>query len=213
MIKNYKTRKHNIPLLDHEVEILSAASIDDLLDGVEEEDDIPFWSELWPSARGLAQHLWERKDLAGQSLLELGCGVGLCSIIAAIKGAKTLATDRFGDALSFARYNAGANGVNPDYIDFAMVDWRDCHLNGAYDFIIGSDILYEPTLHLYLQSVLERKIKPGGKLIIADPGRKYSDDFILTLEERGWELSDIESRRVPGEKGSINIFEVTAPLG
>lgn len=49
--------------------------------------------------------------LKGLSLLELGCGSGLISIVAAKKGAKVMATDINPTAIDFLRRNAGLNNV------------------------------------------------------------------------------------------------------
>ncbi len=201
----YDIRQHNIDLIHHTLVINSVRSIDELLDGVEHEDDIPFWAELWPSALGLASYLWEGEDRKGQRILELGCGVGLCSIVGALKGGYVLATDRFHEALEFARYNAHANNLGLENIDFARVDWRHWQIKDRYHLIIGSDILYEPKLHPNLQYILSTCLEPTGKAIIADPGRKYARDFLEVLEGDGWNVDRLKPWGLDG----IQIFEIT----
>ena len=60
--------------------------------------DAPYWAELWPCARSLAAHL-ATLDLTGMRVLELGCGLALPSLVAALRGADVLASDVSADAL------------------------------------------------------------------------------------------------------------------
>lgn len=59
-----------------------------------EQSSNPFGARCWPSSLAVAQFLAERSNLLpGRSVLELGCGTGLISIVAARCGAIVLATD------------------------------------------------------------------------------------------------------------------------
>ena len=60
--------------------------------------DAPYWAELWPCARSLAAHL-STLDLTGVRVLELGCGLALPSLVAALRGADVVASDVSADAL------------------------------------------------------------------------------------------------------------------
>jgi len=46
---------------------------------------LPYWAELWPAARALAAAL---PPVAGLRVVELGCGLGLPSLVAAAGGAE-----------------------------------------------------------------------------------------------------------------------------
>src|SRR4051794_19312272 len=67
-------------------------------------DDAPYWAELWPSARALAAHL-VTLDLRGVRAIELGCGLALPSVAAALRGAHVLAVDNDADAVRLAGVN------------------------------------------------------------------------------------------------------------
>ena len=49
----------------------------------EEDEFMPYWAELWPSGLALAGYVG-RLDLAGRRVLEVGCGLGLPSLAAAL---------------------------------------------------------------------------------------------------------------------------------
>ena len=51
----------------------------------ENDERIPYWADVWESAIVLAEELAEM-DGSGLSLLELGCGLGLPSLVAARVG-------------------------------------------------------------------------------------------------------------------------------
>ena len=77
------------------------------------EEFLPYWADLWPSAIELA-HVVAGWDLAGASVLELGCGLALPGIAAALRGGDVTVSDWSPDALVFAADNAERNGVRLD---------------------------------------------------------------------------------------------------
>ena len=79
---------------------------------------MPYWAELWPSGIALARHV-VGLPLDGVRALELGCGLGLPSLAAALAGAETLATDWAPEAVELLRENAAANGLG---ISTAVLD-------------------------------------------------------------------------------------------
>lgn len=55
-----------------------------------QEDKDPYWARPWPSAVALATALLQRPELvAGKTVAELGAGLGLAGIAAAMAGART----------------------------------------------------------------------------------------------------------------------------
>src|ERR687885_2593214 len=87
------------------------AVLDELLaEDDPDEDRLPFWTQLWPSGTALAQAIAAR-PLAGRRVLELGCGLGLVSLAAALGGAEVLAVDRSPEAVAFTAANAARNGL------------------------------------------------------------------------------------------------------
>jgi predicted nicotinamide N-methyase len=191
---------------------------EDLID----EDDyarderLPYWAELWPSAHVLADELAGR-DLGGRRVVELGCGVGLPSIVAALAGAQALATDWYAEALAFVDANAARAGVE---VATMLVDWSDPPgaLTGAapYDLVVGADLLYEERNGVALAALLPRLLPRGGEALIADPRRPHAALLLDLLGEAGWSLEERDVRH-PGrldESGAVvRMHRLTAPAG
>ncbi|MDQ3875661.1 MAG: 50S ribosomal protein L11 methyltransferase, partial [Actinomycetota bacterium] len=108
----------------------------------EREEFLPYWAELWPSALALARAVAAR-PLEGARVVELGCGLALPSIAAALRGARVLATDWSHHAVSLAAKNALRNGVS---VEVALCSWTApgrILTEAPWDLILASDVLYE----------------------------------------------------------------------
>lgn len=142
---------------------------------------------LWEAAVGLARHLTDHaKQLHGKQVLELGAGVGLPGLVAQSLGSMVCQTDYQPDALALAQWNAQQNGI--DGIATFLADWRTWRHSPRYDLILGADILYDATLHFYLEAIFRKNLLPGGRLWLSDPGRPQALDFAVQLEAHGWRL-------------------------
>ena len=90
-----------------------APQVLDLYEGLGWLGSDPYWAYVWPSAMALAQELLQRPELVrGRRVLDLGCGVGLAGIAAAVAGAREVVlADREPRALHCALAGALANGL------------------------------------------------------------------------------------------------------
>ncbi len=80
--------QETIALRGDDLEILRPRDSEALLDErafAEEDEFLPYWAELWPSGVALARAL-DGRALRGVPVVELGCGLGLPSIVAARAG-------------------------------------------------------------------------------------------------------------------------------
>lgn len=171
------------------IRLAKIADLDAMLDDVDpvtfdEDERLPYWANLWPSAVGLARYLDRRVPLGGQRVLELGCGLGLLGVVAARDGARVLCTDYEAEALAFARHNALLNGCCG--IRFRLVDWRYPALKRRYDTILASDVIYEARNFGPLVALLQRFLAHGGRAFFADPGRPNAVPFFALLRQRGF---------------------------
>jgi predicted nicotinamide N-methyase len=170
--------------------IVHPASVDDLLveEDFEHDERLPYWAELWPSSVALARSL-AREDLAGKRVVELGCGVGLPTVVALDRGAQVLATDHNGAALDFATHNARTNlGREPTT---TLLDWFSPGLDGLppFDLVLAADVLYERRNVWVLADLVPKLLAPGGEALLADPRRPPAPSFIEAMEARGFRVS------------------------
>ncbi|MBP6771558.1 MAG: class I SAM-dependent methyltransferase [Gemmatimonadaceae bacterium] len=163
------------------------------------DERLPYWADLWPSSRILAAALLAEAG-TGRSLLEMGCGLGLCTVAAMKAGFSVTATDYYDDALHVTRGNAARNlGREPE---IRLVNWREWPEDlGRFDVVIAADVLYEKEYATLVAECLVKALKPDGVAIVADPGRLALPAFRDHLEAVGLELAD--TARVKYEDGVI----------
>jgi predicted nicotinamide N-methyase len=161
---------------------------DDLESLIDEErfgldEFMPYWAELWPSGIALARHV-AGLPLRGRRVLELGCGLGLPALAAALGGADVLATDWAPEALALLEQNAAANGLR---VETAVLDWRDgAQVGPPFDLVLAADVLYEARNAEPLLAVLDGAVGDGGEAILADPGRRHAPTFFEAATAKGW---------------------------
>lgn len=179
-------RETEIDLGGSKVTINLVGNADEILMAALAEEETPLWVELWPASIGLARWLWHSCDLKGKKVLELGCGLGLAGIVAALQEGDVLQTDYIPEALKIASSSAELNGLNN--IKQIIADWRCFNIEEKFDYIIGADIIYHPELHNDLINIFEGNLSSKGKIIVSDPGRKDGIEFIAKLQSRGWRV-------------------------
>lgn len=166
--------------------ILLPHSSEALIDETEFDGDerLPYWAELWPSARALTRYLLDQRVLPERAL-ELGCGVGLPSLALLHRGVEVLATDYYQAALDYAARNAEHNRL--PRLPTQLLDWREEEpAIGRFPLILAADVLYESRNVEALRQLLPRVIAERGTMILADPGRNYLDSFLEEMEAIGW---------------------------
>jgi len=146
----------------------------------------PLFGQLWPSGRMLAQTM-ERADVAGRRILEIGCGIGLSSLVLQRRGATIVASDIHPLAEGFLAYNAALNAL--DAVPYRQMRW-DVALTtlGRFDMIIASDVLYERGHASLLADVVQRHAEPRAEVVISDPGRGNSAALSRLLDAQGFSL-------------------------
>jgi predicted nicotinamide N-methyase len=175
--RRFRTATRTVQVGGKEVELLSPANADDLIseDDYVMDERLPYWADLWPSAQILAEEVRTMR-LAGQRVLELGCGMGLVAIAATMAGASVTASDYYDDALLFARLNAAE--ATGETIATRMVDWSKMPSDlGKFDVVLASDVLYEPRYAAMVASAIAATLARGGEAIVADPGRIALPNF------------------------------------
>jgi predicted nicotinamide N-methyase len=188
-LHRYDTTDVTLTIQNRSVHMTKITDLDVLLEEVDpvrftEDERLPYWAELWPSAVALARYTVQCLDVSGRQVLELGCGLGLVGVVAALQGARVLCTDYEPEALAFARHNARCNASRG--IHFRLVDWRQPALRRRYDYILASDVIYEVRNFGPLVALLQRFLARGGAAIFAEPGRPNAIPFFALLRQRGF---------------------------
>ncbi len=163
-------------------------------------DDIaPYGMELWPSSLILAEELLATDPGMGRTALDLGCGLGLVSIVAARCDWCVTASDLDDLSLRFASYNASLNDV--DIEAFTNIDWHKPSSTTTFDRILAADVLYQRMDHVPILRCIEGLLSPGGTAWVCDPNRSIADGFADTAREYGFSVH-VASRSIarPTEK-------------
>jgi predicted nicotinamide N-methyase len=153
-----------------ELSLLRPVSPDALLDedAFARDEFLPYWAELWPAATALAVAL---PDVAGLRVVELGCGLGLPSLVAAARGADVTASDWAEDAVELLRENAARNGLA---LRAEVRDWREPWPE-RFDVVIAADVLYE---RRNVEPLLERLRELAPIAYVGLAGRPYEAEFL-----------------------------------
>lgn len=153
------------------------------------------WSlfgHVWPCGRLLAETM-AGYDIAGRRILEIGCGLGLASLVLHQRGADITASDCHPLAEVFLAYNAALNALPA--LRYRALPWTtDNDVLGRFDLIIGSDVLYERGQVEVLVALLQRHAQPACEVLIADPGRGNSGAFTRALAAQGYAGSEQRGR-------------------
>ena len=179
------------------------AVLDELLaEDDPEEERLPFWTQLWPSGTALARAVTGR-PLAGRRVLELGCGLGLVSVAAALAGADVLAVDRSPEAVTFAAANAARNGATVATAVCAFDQPEPLLAEAPWDLVLAADVLYEQRNIPVLLWLLPRLVAPGGEAWLADPGRNGLDKFLSGADATGWHRDQL-----PGDGALVTVHRL-----
>ena len=139
---------------------------------------------VWPSSEVLARLMFGY-DIAGKKILEVGCGIGLSSLVLNHRLADITATDYHPEAGVFLQKNVALNGGKQ--IPFVRTGWADAYNKlGQFDILIGSDLLYEGDHVDLLAGFIDAHAKPQCEIILVDPGRSYHGRFSKKMSTLGY---------------------------
>jgi predicted nicotinamide N-methyase len=139
---------------------------------------------VWPASEVLANFM---SDFAikDKHILEIGCGIGLTSLMLNQRNADITATDYHPEAGSFLEQNVILNKGRA--IPFVQTGWADdLSALGKFDLILGSDLLYEDEHADLLSQFIHQHSKPHCEVIIVDPGRGRHASFSKMMVRLGY---------------------------
>jgi len=146
----------------------------------------PLFGLLWPSGRILAEHMASVAVLR-RSVLEIGCGLGLTSLMMQRAGEDITASDIHPMAGRFLDANLLLNGLGP--LPFHRGDWGTVDATlGRFGLIVGSDVLYERSQASDLSAFIDRHAEGQAEIIIVDPNRGHRAEFRRLMRAHAFEV-------------------------
>jgi predicted nicotinamide N-methyase len=156
------------------------------------------WSlfgQLWPAGQQLAAYMAVRPLVEGESILELGCGLALASLVSHRRGALVTASDCHPLAGAFLLENLRLNGLAP---------MRYCHgawgadagepqaprVSGRFELIMASDVLYERDEGGTLPAFIKQHATARGEVLVVDPSRSNRAAFHRAMATLGYGLTE-----------------------
>lgn len=160
------------------------------------------WSlfgQIWPSARVLADAM-QTLVTGEKRILEIGCGLGLASMVLQRRLANITASDCHPLTELFLRENARLNHL-PN-IKYQTGHWDRPNPDlGQFDVIIASDVLYERQQPESLSRFITRHAAPLCEVIVVDPNRGNRTAFCRLMKNEGYAFAQhsAATRQTTGE--------------
>ena len=139
---------------------------------------------VWPASQILAAEV-NTVNFTGKRVLEIGCGIGLASLVLHKMGVDITASDYHPRAQEFLDRNVSDNNLPP--IKFQRVDFeKENQSLGKFDLIIASDVLYQPHHAKFVASFISSHSANEVEVILVDPGRENRSKFTNHMTTLGY---------------------------
>lgn len=127
-----------------------------------------------------------RVDMRSLSILEVGCGNGLNSIVAAQSGGFVTATDLVQDAVTLTKWSARLNAVLTS-MEFRTLSWNDIGSvpKARFDVVLATDCLFFSGAINPVADTMLKALKTGGIGITVDLFHLHAMEFAMRLHESG----------------------------
>jgi predicted nicotinamide N-methyase len=163
----------------------------------------PLFGLLWPSGQHMAERMALR-PVTAERILEIGCGLGLSSLIAHRRGAKVTASDCHPLTHAFLDENTRLNGLPPMVYRHGLwgtaavredglpvlTSAHDEGVSGLFDLIVGSDILYERDEEGTLASFIDAHAAAASEIWVVDPNRGNRTAFHKHMARMGFSMHE-----------------------
>ncbi|MDH4392011.1 MAG: SAM-dependent methyltransferase [Aquabacterium sp.] len=178
----------------------------------------PLFGLLWPSGAHLAARMALRPVVLAERILEIGCGLGLASLVGHRRGADVTASDVHPLAAAFLLENLRLNQLPP--MKYRHGPWAEAalpaagDLRGRFDLIIGSDVLYERDDSAVLSGFIGRHAAPVAEVWIVDPDRGNRPAFNREMAAQGFSREELRlvhalpvgADTLPAYKGRLLVY-------
>ncbi|MFN0155570.1 MAG: methyltransferase domain-containing protein [Gaiella sp.] len=142
---------------------------------------------MWPAGIALAMDATTLVT-PGVTVLEIGAGPALPSLVAAAKGASVVALDWAPEAIDLLRANSARNRLAS--VRALECEWSDLAAITAVqsELVFAADVLYEARNVEPVAAALAAGLARAGRALVADPGRTHAGRFAAAALQHGLEL-------------------------
>ena len=179
--------------------------------GLSEAVELPYWAKIWDATLLLAYFLGKQPVIRGQRVLEIGAGLGVAGIYAALCGHDVTLSDDNQEALLFARANALLNDC--PRVVVRKLDWRHPALSDQFDVIIGAEVVYDrqsyPDLVQFFCSVLI----PQGIIFLAKNAQLPTPTFFSELTRHFKFKQTVQTVSTDGDQKQIVLYAIRHKSG
>ena len=150
----------------------------------------PLFGLVWPSAQKMAD-LMQTWQLEHLRILEIGCGLGLASLVIHRRAGNITASDVHPYTQRFLQANLVLNDL--PVMAYAAGNWAAPEsILGEFDLIIGSDVLYERNHPAQLAGFIQRHAADHAQVLIIDPNRGQRSAFHKLMHAFGFGLTQTD---------------------
>ncbi|MBY0454045.1 MAG: SAM-dependent methyltransferase [Burkholderiaceae bacterium] len=179
----------------------------------------PLFGLLWPSGAHMAARLAQHPVTPGERILEIGCGLGLASLVGHRRGADITASDCHPLAGDFLHENVRLNHLPP--LKYRHGQWGAAagtdadapgSVQGLFDLVMGSDLLYERDESGTLAHFIGLHTSAAAQVWIIDPDRSNRPAFTRHMAAQGFSMREerlqhAASEGAPAYKGRVLIYQ------
>lgn len=140
----------------------------------------PYWSKIWPAAIALSEFILHQPQyIKGKTVLELGAGLGLPSLVAAPYASHVLCTDSSQDAVDTVAKSA--EHLQLRNLDTVVLDWKSLSKDLNADVLLLSDVNYELNAFYTLTKTINSFLQNGTVVLLSTPQRLMAKTFVEPL--------------------------------
>jgi len=209
-VAGYPAREIVLTVGDLHPRLLTVERLDDYVDAealLRDADppEPPYWAHVWPASLSLAR-LLAAAACRGRRVIDIGCGLGLVGIVAAMRGAEVTVTDSVHEALCFARASAQLNRCR---VTTVRTDLRQPGLRGRFDYCVAADVTYDPALQAAVAEFLATHLAPGGRAWCAESVRTFDAALQRACAQHGLHTQERNMTELDdGRSVSVRLTEV-----
>jgi len=146
----------------------------------------PYWALVWIGARAIAARVAREHDvvMTESEVLDVGCGLGLSGLAAAVRGARVVFADYNTQALAFVTASLQHNGI--ESAEVVRCDFTCDRLGRRFDSILAADVVYDPASYDALVAFLDVHLKAAGMILLTESLRADAQNVVAALLARGF---------------------------